>query len=113
MKSFILAVCLAIGMVLAGCSSDPPSVRVANQRATKANAQIKPVAGNTININDVAAGTTSGYTDIAEGKQDVTVTLQSESVAPTASFTAANNNNYTVVVLATTPPTLRIDAEGK
>lgn len=113
MKTFFAAACLSIGMILAGCSSDPPSVRVNNQRTTKVNTQVKPVVGNTININDIAAGATSGYTDIGEGRHDVTVTIQSESESPTASFTAENDNNYTVVVLATTPPTLRIDSEDK
>ena len=114
MKSIIVAVA-ALGVLsfFTGCSDDPPSVRVANQRATKANVQFKQANGNTINHNDVASATYSNFQDVAEGAIVVTAVIQEESVSPTTTFNAANNNNYTVVIVSGAPPTLRVDAQDK
>jgi hypothetical protein len=79
----------AIALVLTGvlgCSKDSPSVRVFNERPSKANAQFKFPAGNTININDVASGAATPYQDIATGPCVVTATIQSESVSPMVDF---------------------------
>ena len=114
MKSIIAIVAaLAVLSCFAGCSDKPPSVRVANQRATKANVQIKQANGNTINHKDVAPGTFSNFQDIAEGAIVVTASIQNESVSPTTAFNASNDNNYTVVVVSGDPPTLRVDTQGK
>ena len=98
---------------LSGCSSDPPSARVLNERTGKANIQLKFQDGNTININDVAGATATNYQDINTGTCVATASLQSESVAPTASFNAEEDMNYTVVVVNSTPPSLRVDASSK
>jgi hypothetical protein len=82
---------------------------VNNQRATKANVQIKQSTDNTINHNDVAPGTLSNYQEIAEGATEVTAEIQDESVSPTAAFNASEDNEYTVVVVSGDPPTLRVD----
>jgi hypothetical protein len=106
----------AIALVLIGvlgCSKDPPSVRVFNERPSKANVQFKFPSGNTININDVASGAASPYQDIVTGPSAVTATIQSESVSPRVDFNASENNNYTIVVVNSTPPTLRVDESGK
>ncbi len=94
---------------LLGCSNDPPLIRVHNQRATKANVQIKQSNANTINHNDVALGMFSNYEEIAEGATEVTAEIQDESVSPTAAFNATTDEQYTLVVLSGNPPTLRVD----
>lgn len=108
----ILAVVTAT-VLLGGCTSDPPSVRVANQRGTKANVQFKQANGNTINHNDVEGGTMSNFQDVSEGAIVVTAGIQNEAVSPTVTFNASNDNNYTVVILPGTTPTLRVDSQGK
>lgn len=102
---------LAVGFL--GCSSDPPSVRVRNERANKANVQYKQANGNTVNINDVAGGQVTGFKDIVTGRVDVTAVIQNEDVSPTVAFSAEEDNNYTIVVVNSTPPTLRVDSESK
>jgi len=108
-----LSATLALLIGLSGCSSDPPSARIFNERATKANVQLKFQDGNTININDVATAASTNYQDINTGMCVATATIQSESVSPTASFNAEEDMNYTVVVVNSTPPTLRVDATDK
>ena len=108
-----LIVVLVLLSSFAGCSDKPPSVQVANQRTTKANVQFKQANGNTINHNDVAAGTMSNLQDIAEGAIVVTAGIQNEPVSPTTTFNATKDNNYTIVILVGNPPTLRVDTQGK
>jgi len=110
LKSLAVLVLVA-GLI--GCSSDPPSVRVRNERATKANVQYKQANGNTVNINDVAGGQVTGFRDIVTGRTEVTAVIQNENVSPTATFQAEEDNNYTIVVVNSTPPTLRVDSESK
>jgi hypothetical protein len=109
---FVVGV-LLVSLGLFGCSSDPPSARVLNERTTKANVQIKFADGNTININDVAAGTATAFQEIHTGTTMATATIQSESVAPSGVFNAEEDKNYTLVVVNSTPPTLRIDVSDK
>lgn len=104
---------IAAAIFAIGCSDDPPSVRVNNQRSSKANVQIKLADANTININDVEAGATSSYKDIVDGATQATATIQNEKESPTTSFSAVKNRNYTVVVQNTTPPTLKVDSSDK
>jgi hypothetical protein len=94
-----------------GCSEDPPSVRVYNERATKANVQVKSSTGNTINLNDVLPGQTVKFQEITEGLSETNAVIQDESVSPTATFVASNDYKYTIVVANTTPPTIRIDSD--
>ncbi len=111
MKHIIVALVILSSFI--GCSDKPPSVQVSNQRATKANVQIKQANGNTINHNDVVSGTMSNLQDITEGAIVVTAGIQNETVSPTATFTATKDNNYTIVILVGNPPTLRVDTQGK
>lgn len=101
-----------ISLTIMACSDKPPSIRVTNERSTKANVQIK-TPGNTINQNDVAPGTTTNYQEIPEGKTDVTAVIQDESVSPTTTFNASNDNNYTVIILNSTPPALKVNVTSK
>ena len=112
-KSLLKLGVLILGLGIMGCSSDPPSVRIMNERTTKANVQLKVGTDNTININDVEGGKASAYQDVSEGTFVATATIQSESVSPTTSFNTEKDMNYTVVVVNSTPPTLRVDSEDK
>lgn len=96
--------------VLLNCSNKSQStIRVRNDRSTKANVQFKDASANTTNINDVAAGTASTYLDIATGPYTVTAIIQNETVSPTLTFTVLANESYTLVVVAGATPTLRAD----
>ncbi|MBA4407441.1 hypothetical protein C0389_09215 [bacterium] len=110
-KLFAFLLVLIIATV--ACSSKPPSVRVVNQRSTKANVQVKLENSNTININDVAGGATSSYQEISEGSVLVNAVIQNENVSPTISFTAGKDKNHSIVILNSTPPSLRIDTDDK
>ena len=104
----VLAILLLVASI--SCSSNTrPSVRVRNERATKANVQFKDASGNTTNINEVSGGSTSSYSDIPTGAYTVTAVIQNEAVSPTTTFTAVGNESYTLVVLAGATPTLRVD----
>ena len=113
-RLLVLIFTLAFYICLVGCSKDKdPSVRIRNERGTKANIQLKAADGNTININDVEGGATTAFQDIAVTRYEVKATIQSETVTPSITFDASTNNNYTVVVLPGTPPILRVEVAGK
>jgi hypothetical protein len=113
-STIVLSLCVVMLCAgLLGCSSDPPSVRVQNERTQKVNVQFKIGNYNTTNINDVEGGTVSAYRDVNEGVCVATATIQSENEAPTASINMSNDNNYTIVIVNSTPPTMRIDESGK
>ena len=99
--------------IFAGCADKPPSVRVQNQRANKANVQFKQSNTNTININGVDPGAVSNYQDVVTGIIDVKATMDSEPDQAEKRFVATDNNNYTIVILADVPPTIRIDEQSK
>jgi len=114
MKKFaVLTICFITLVGIIGCSDDPPSVRIVNQNANKANVQVKPLSGSTININDVQPATASPFQEIGEGTYELTAGVQNESVSAMGAFNATNNNNYSVVILPTSPPTLRVDTQSK
>lgn len=109
----LLTLLLVIVLTTVACSTKPPSIRVANQRSTKANVQVKFENANTININDVAGGATTSYQEISEGTVAITAVIQNEAVSPLISFTAQKDKNHTIVILNSTPPALRIDTDDK
>lgn len=104
----IISVCLFLGVI--SCSSDPkpPQFRVKNDRSTNASLQVKTSDGNTININNVAPGSTSAYQGVAAGVVDITVSIQGEPDDYTATFTAINDKTFTIVVANTTPPSVSV-----
>ena len=109
-KIMVSILCLTFLFSIMNCSSETdPNIRVRNERADKANVQIKTTGGNTININDVTAGQTTTYQSVAEGNVTVTAVIQNESVSPTASFFAAKDIHNTIVILAGDIPTIRVD----
>jgi hypothetical protein len=112
-KSLFFTIGCFLLLSVVGCTDDPPSIRVYNERPTKANVQVKAQSGNTININDVASTATTNYQDVAVGAHLVTAVIQNESVSPSVAFEASENTNYTIVVVNSTPPSLRVDSSGK
>ena len=108
---FIIVIAI-ISISVLGCSEEPPSIRVSNERVSKANVQIKTV-NNTINQNDVAGGTATNYQDVPEGKIDVTAEIQNETVSPITTFNASNDNNYTIVIVNSNPPVLKVNVSDK
>jgi hypothetical protein len=81
----ILSVVIITGlfaMTISGCkkkcSGEDPRARIINNGTSKAGVQIKTSGGNTVNINDVAAGTSSAYSSYAAGQ--VTFTLKVSNV---------------------------------
>ena len=81
----ILSVVIITGllaMTISGCkkkcSGEDPRARIINNGTSKAGVQIKTSGGNTVNINDVAAGTASDYSSYAAGQ--VTFTLKVSNV---------------------------------
>jgi hypothetical protein len=116
MSKFTLLIILAVfasATLMTACSEDPPSINVRNDYKAKVNVQLKPSAGNAININDVASGQTTSFMDVSEGVWSASATVQSSSEEPAATFTTSNDNNYTVVITNTEPPVMQINVEGK
>jgi dihydropteroate synthase len=107
---YIIALTFTIAII--GCSTEPPSVRVSNERSDKANVQIKTI-NNTINQNDITAGSTTNYQEVAEGSIEATASIQNESDSPTTTFNATTDNNYTIVIVNSNPPTIRVDTSSK
>lgn len=112
MKSSRIILALCSLALLIGCSKDPPSLRVRNERTTKANVQFKMPA-HTFNINDVEAGTTTQFQEVSEGLHEISVTIQASSDSPSGSFTSEKDFNYTVVIENTKPAKVRVDKEEK
>jgi len=104
---------IALSVLLCACSKDPPMVRARNERSgtEKANVQLQPRSGSTININDVGANSTTGYMEIPEEYYRVQASISGVTSPQDVFFTAEKNKKYTVVVLAGSPPRLRVDAE--
>ena len=91
-----LMLILALALVVAGCNS-VPRARVHNRLADKVNVSLKTTTGNTLNINDVASGTFSGYIDVPEGLLRITVSTTHTNPAD-VNFTFVKGNSYTVQV---------------
>lgn len=108
-----IAVFLGLLLLVAACSEEDPSIRVRNDLEVKANVQIKPGVGNTININDVAGGTISPEFNVLEGKWTAAASIQSGSDTPEIVFDVKNDYRYTVVIVNTDPPVLQVQSEEK
>jgi len=111
MKHILLSL-VGAGLILSlsACASDEdPQFRIRNERSDKANVQVQTSGGNTINLNDIAAGQTTQFQSAAEGTIVATAVIQNETASPTATFFAANDTRSTIVILAGDAPSLRID----
>ncbi len=103
----VFSFCLLIS--LASCSTDPPRVRISNQRTEITDVQLKRSSGNTYNFNDVGASSATGYTEVEPSNYEVDAKVEGISASATSYFTADEDESYTVVILNTTPPTVRVD----
>ena len=104
---------MAVLLLVAACSEEDPSVRVRNDLEVKVNVQLNPDAGSTVNMNDVAGGTQTGFMTIQEGWWTASASVQSSSAEPEARFEVSNDVNYTIVIINTSPPTMEVQAEDK
>ncbi len=94
---------------LSACASDPPRVRVSNQRSEITDVQLKRSRGNTYNFNDVGRSSATGYIEVEQSAYEVDAKPEGVSPSATTFFTADEDQSYTVVVINTTPPTVRVD----
>ena len=108
-----IALLAALLLFTVACSEEDPSIRVRNDLDAKANVQLKPEVGNTLNINDVAGGTTSPEVTVQEGRWTATAGIQSQSTSPETTFDVKNDYRYTVVIVNADPPVLQVQSEEK
>lgn len=86
------------------CKNDLPQARIINNGSSSASVQIKTSDGNTVNINNVAAGTASAYASYAPGTITFTITVNKANYVQDVSAGYCNsydiaidaNNNITV-----------------
>ena len=87
-----------------GCDGEDPQARIINNGTHKAGVQIKTSGGNTVNINDVEAGTSSAYSSYAAGATTFTLKVSNVDYVKTVSMgdcydydiAIDANNNITV-----------------
>ena len=94
--------------LLSACSEDQPQIRIRNENDKKVNVQIKPEVGSTININGVAAGETSNYQDLTEGRYFIKASIQSGEESNELMQDIRNDNRYEIIVSSSNPPVLSI-----
>ncbi|MBU2493077.1 MAG: hypothetical protein KJ571_10675 [Bacteroidetes bacterium] len=113
MKKIIVGILSLVFIItIIGCSEETdPKFRVQNERSDKANVQFQTSGGNTININEVAAGQTTEYQIVAEGNTIVTAVIQKESISPSITFFAEKDKRFTIVIQSGITPVLRVDQE--
>ncbi len=99
--------------LFSACSEDDPSIRVRNDLDAKANVQLKPQVGSTLNINDVQGESMSGETVLQEGVWDATASIQSSNADPTINFDVKSGIRYTLVIVNTEPPVFELLTEDK
>ena len=87
------------------CKNEQPRARIINNGTNKASVQIKSSNGNTVNINNVEAGTSSPYNSYPGGQVTFTITVQSNNYVKTEILTecfdydiAIDNNNVITTV---------------
>jgi hypothetical protein len=102
-----------LAMFFIACSEQDPSIRVRNNLDVKANVQLKPQAGNVLNINDVQGNSISGEISVQEGMWTATASIQSSNADPAITFNVQNDVRYTVVIVNTDPPVLEVQTEDK
>jgi hypothetical protein len=85
------------------CKGEDPRARIINNGTNKASVQIKTSGGNTVNINDVDPGTSSGYSSYAAGQVTFTIKVNSIDYVKTVDMSKCydydiaidGNNNIT------------------
>ena len=83
------------------CNGEDPSARIINNGSQIAGVQIKTSGGNTVNINNVAPGTSSPYSSYAAGQVTFTIKVNNIDYVKTVDLSTcyqydiaidANNN---------------------
>jgi Holliday junction resolvase len=78
------------------CKNEDPRARIANNGTQVASVQVKTSGGNTVNINNVAAGATSDYANYAAGQ--TTFTLKVNNVDYAKTIDARQCHEYTIAI---------------
>ena len=78
------------------CKDEDPRARIANNGSQVASVQVKTSGGNTVNVNNVAAGVTSDYANYAAGQ--TTFTLKVNNVDYAKTFDASKCHEYTIAI---------------
>jgi len=78
------------------CRNEDPSARIINHGTKDASVQVKTSGGNTININNVAPGTTSDYRSYAPGNVTYTITIADINYVETVEL--VDCYNYDIVI---------------
>lgn len=80
---FFISFILLSSILLIGCkkecSGENPRARILNNGTAKADVQVQTTGGNTININNVLAGTNSDYSSFAVGISTFTINVGTNS----------------------------------
>ena len=88
------------------CSGEDPRARIINNGMNKAGVQIKTSGGNTVNINDVAAGSSSDYNSYAAGQVTFTVKINNVDYSKTVDMSQCFDYDIAIDVnnnITTTP----------
>jgi hypothetical protein len=101
MKKLIMLF-LIFGLMFLSCSDEcegeNPSVRLTNNGTDKADIQIKTSGGNTVNINNVEAGTTSESKEFAPGEIEFTINIKDVPEPIVYNLTIIYCYDYTVTI---------------
>jgi hypothetical protein len=68
------------------CNGENPRARIVNGGTAKADVQVQTTGGNTININNVLAGTNSDYSSFAAGIATFTINVASTTKVSTVTM---------------------------
>jgi hypothetical protein len=78
------------------CKNDPPQARIINNGTADASVQIKTSFGNTVNINNVAPGTSSAYASYAAGNITFTISVAKNDYIQNVNV--SNCNSYDIAI---------------
>ncbi|MDZ4203400.1 MAG: hypothetical protein U1C46_01160 [Bacteroidales bacterium] len=78
------------------CKNEDPSARIINNGTENASVQIKTSGGNTVNINNVAPGTSSPYASYASGIVTFTITVANNNYVETVQMVECFNYDISI-----------------
>ena len=78
------------------CSNEDPRARITNNGTQSAGVQIKTSGGNTVNINNVAAGASSDYASYAAGTTQFTLKVNNVDYVKTTDVSKCHE--YTIAI---------------
>lgn len=88
------------------CKDEDPSARIINNGTQKADVQIKTSGGNTVNINNIAPGTSSLYSSYSAGQITFTINVANTNYVKTVDV--AKCYDYDIVIDASNNITVAI-----